>query len=265
MDGLTNEDDGRGSRAQRQPVANDEPEGVVTDDAGDPAAAFDALRFSVEAFSRDLTREITTIRKGVEAAFDQFERQGAPIDYSADLGRVTQQLSTVTERINALEQLPHLRQDAEHYARVLERSGEGLVRSAAYQLERQALDLERINRNLTEQLDSARERRRQDWWLVSVGGAGIVLGVLLTLFAPRVLPGSVAPILASAVMGDTVWDAGRKMMMFASPETWGSVVSAARLFEANKGAVADCKAAAAKAGKEQRCTIVVPVQEGTPR
>lgn len=231
------------------------------DDVGDPAAAFDALRSSVANLSNDLRREMATIRRGVEAAFDQFERQGAPIDYSPDLGRVTQQLSTMTERINALEKLPLLRQGPEHYARLLEKSGEGLVRSAVYQLERQAFDLERINRNLNGQLDSARERRRQDWWLVSVGGAGIVFGVLLTLFAPRVLPGAVAPILASAVMGDTVWDAGMKMMMFASPESWGRVVAAERLVEVNKGAVADCKTAAAKAGKEQRCTILVPAAE----
>lgn len=99
---------------------------------------------------------------------------------------------------------------------------------------------------------------------MSVGGAGIVLGVLLTLLAPRVLPGAVAPILASAVMGDTVWDAGMKMMMFASPDSWGRVVAAERLVEANKAAVADCRAAAAKAGKEQRCAIVVPAS-GTAR
>ncbi len=231
------------------------------DDAGDPAAAFDALRSTVATLSGDLQREMSTIRKGVEAAFDQLERQGAPIDYSADLGRIAQQLSTMTERITAMEKLPLLRQGPEHYARLVEKSGEGLVRSAVYQLERQAFDLERINRNLTGQLDSARERRRQDWWLVSVGGAGIVLGVFLTLFAPRVLPGAVAPILASAVMGDTVWDAGMKMMMFASPESWGRVVAAERLVEANKGAIADCRAAAAKAGKEQKCSIVVPAQE----
>ncbi len=264
MDGVTKERLNNGELDGHEPLDAPEVDLSSEEDPGDPAAAFEALRSTVANLSGDLSREIATIRKGVEAAFDQLERQGAPIDYSADLGRVTQQLSTMTERINALEKLPLLRQGGEHYARILEKSGEGLVRSAVYQLERQAFDLERINRNLTGQLDSARERRRQDWWLVSVGGAGIVLGVLLTLFAPRVLPGAVAPILASAVMGDTVWDAGMKMMMFASPESWGRVVSADRLVEANKGAIADCRAAAAKAGKEQKCMIVVPVQEGLP-
>jgi hypothetical protein len=240
-----------------------EPDELLDDDAGDPAAAFEALRASVSTLSDNLQLEMTTIRKGVEAAFDQLERRGTSIDYSADLGRISQQLSAMVERMEGLEKTPLLRQGAEHYARVLERSGEGLVRSAVYQLEQQAFDLERINRNLSASMDGARERRRQNWWLASTGGAGIVIGVLFTLFAPRVLPEGTVPIIASAVMGETVWDAGMKMMMFASPETWGRVVSADRLIEANKGAVADCKAAAAKAGKEQKCVIVVPAGEGS--
>ena len=56
-----------------------EPE-ALADDAGDPAAAFDALRQTVEDLAGDLTREMTTIRKGVEAAFEEFDRQGPPQD-----------------------------------------------------------------------------------------------------------------------------------------------------------------------------------------
>ena len=71
-----------------------EPETFHEDGAGDPVAAFEALRETIEDLAADLGREMTTIRKGVESAFDQFERQGAPVDYSAELGRMTQQLVT---------------------------------------------------------------------------------------------------------------------------------------------------------------------------
>lgn len=104
-----------------------EPEEFHEDDAGDPAAAFEALRATIEELSADLRREMTTIRKGVEAAFDQFERQGAPVDYSADLGAMSQQLATLTERVHGVEKSPILRQGAEHYARALENGGRGLV------------------------------------------------------------------------------------------------------------------------------------------
>ena len=65
------------------------------DDAGDPAAAFDALRETVESLAGDLTREMTTIRKGVEAAFEEFDRQGPAQDYKPELAQIVQQLAHV--------------------------------------------------------------------------------------------------------------------------------------------------------------------------
>ncbi|RKI29377.1 hypothetical protein D7X55_42690, partial [Corallococcus sp. AB049A] len=53
---------------------------AMDEDAGDPAAAFDALRETVENLAADLKREMTTIRKGVEAAFEEFDRQGPAQD-----------------------------------------------------------------------------------------------------------------------------------------------------------------------------------------
>lgn len=116
-------------------------------------------------------------------------------------------------------------------------------------------------RELADQTYSARDRRRQDWWLVGIGGAGIALGVLLTLFTPRVLPFSAAPRVASTVMGDNAWNAGMSLMMFASPDSWSRVASADKLVDINKDSIADCRAAAIKAGKEQKCTIIVPAPE----
>lgn len=57
----------------------DESEGTEPDeqDAGsDPAQAFDTLRRSVEKLTRDVGGEMTVIRKGVEAAFEEFELKG---------------------------------------------------------------------------------------------------------------------------------------------------------------------------------------------
>lgn len=245
---------------------NQHREGMETgafheDDAGDPAAAFEALRETIEDLAADLGREMTTIRKGVESTFDQFERQGAPVDYSAELGRMTQQLATVGERLQAVEKSPVLRHGVDHYTRVFESSGRSLVSAAAEQFQHESRAFRSAAQNLINQTDSARNRRRQDWWLVGVGGAGIVLGVLLTLFTPRVLPFSAAPRVASTVIGDTAWNAGMSLLSFSSPESVQRVAAADRLIEVNKDAVADCRAAAAKAGKEQKCTIIVPVPE----
>jgi hypothetical protein len=229
-----------------------EPE-ASPDDAGDPAAAFEALRRTVEDLAGDLGREMTTIRKGVEAAFEEFERFQQPPDYGPDLGRIVQQIAVVGERLKAVEQTPVLRNGAA----LLERSGESLVRTATQQLERQATDLERTANNLARHVAGARARRQQDWWLLSAGAAGLVLGVLLTLFGPRVLPGSVDMAVASTIMNADRWNAGVSLMQSGDPGGWRSVVNATNIVRMNQSALAACDEAAAKTKEDQRCTITV--------
>lgn len=238
---------------------------VLPDDAGDPAAAFEALRETVEDLAADLGREMTTIRKGVEAAFEEFEKFQQPTDYGPDLGRIVQQLAQVGERLQGVEQSPILRNGPQHYAAMLERSGEGLVRTAAQQLERQASDLERTANNLARHISGARARRQQDQWLWGAGAAGLVAGVLLTLFLPRVLPGSVDMAVAATVMDADRWNAGISLMQSGSPGGWRGVVDASNLVRANQEALTACAETAAKAKKEQRCTVTVAVPSGQER
>jgi len=227
------------------------------DDAGDPAAAFEALRRSVENLTRDLGGEMTVIRRGVETAFDQLEKLQQPTDYGPDLGRIVQQLAHVGTRLEAVEQSPVLRNGPEHYARALERGGESLVGTAARQLERQAIDLERSANSLARRLAGARERCVQDRWLWSAGAAGLVAGVLLTLYLPRVLPGSVDMAVASTVMNDERWKAGITLIQSGNPTGWQSIVDASNLVRANDNELRSCAEAAAKAKKDQKCAITV--------
>ncbi|MEN3145621.1 DUF6118 family protein [Ochrobactrum sp. WV_118_8] len=227
------------------------------DEAGDPAAAFDALRRTIEAQGAQIAAELTVMRRGLEAAFDQFDRIGVPQDYKPQLARIVQALDTVADRLQDVEQLPVLKQDAQHYAAIIGRSGENLVHGAVRQIERQASDLERVGRNLTERIESARERRRQDWWLSGMAGGGVIIGVLLTLFAPRILPGTIDMAVASTVMNDDRWNAGAALMQSESPAGWRNIVDADHLVQANRETLTACASAAAKAGKDQKCTITV--------
>ena len=154
---------------------------AAPDDAGDPAAAFEALRRTVEAQGAQLGAEMTVIRRGVEAAFDQFEKYRQPPDYGADLGKIIQYLAQVDERLEAVEQSPILRNGPEHYARALERSGEGLVRTAALELEGKGRDLEREALNLAAYTKSAYDRESQDLRMWVAGGVGLVAGVFRIL------------------------------------------------------------------------------------
>ena len=184
-----------------------EPE-ALDEDAGDPAAAFDALRRTIETQGAQIGAEMTVIRRGLEAAFDQFEKIEPQADYKPQLAQLVQALDSVAQRMHGVEQSPILRQGAQHYAAALERSGEGLVRTAVQQLERQASDLERAGRNLSAHVASARERKRQNWWLVAAFALGLIVGALVMLFLPRLLPFSAAPRVASVVMGERPWQAG---------------------------------------------------------
>ncbi|MGB3390057.1 MAG: DUF6118 family protein [Pseudaminobacter sp.] len=233
-----------------------EPE-ASSDDAADPAAAFAALRRTVEKQGGQIDAEMTVIRKGVEAAFDQFEKFQQPPDYGPDLGRIVQQLALVAERLEAVEQSPILRNGPEHYARALERSGEGLVRTAAQQLEGKSRDLEREASNLAAYTKSAYDRRSQDLRMWIAGGLGLLAGVLLAMLLPRVLPLAADTHVAAIVMGQDRWNAGITMMQTADPDGWRGVVDASQLMRDNAEAISRCAEAARTAGQDQRCTITV--------
>ncbi|MBB4000761.1 DUF6118 family protein [Aureimonas pseudogalii] len=227
------------------------------DDAGDPVEAFETLRQTVEDLAGDLSREMTTIRKGVEAAFDRIEAFGQPADYSADLGRLVQGVAALAERLKAVEASPILNNGPEHYARALERGGESLLTSAVQEFQTEARDFQRGARDMASQLASARERRTQNRWLGVCGLAGFAAGILAILFLPAILPGRVAPHVASVVMAKPPWQAGMSLMSFDSAASWDRIADADELVRTNKSEVAGCRAAATRTGKDQTCTITV--------
>ena len=233
-----------------------EPE-AAPDDAGDPAAAFEALRRTVEKQGGQIGAEMTIIRRGVEAAFDQFEKFRQPTDYGPDLGRVVQQLALVAERLETVEQSPILRNGPEHYARALERSGESLVRTAAQQLEGKGRDLEREAQNLAAYTKSAYDRHSQDLRMWIAAGIGLLAGALLVLLLPRVLSFAADTHVAAIIMGQDRWNAGVTMMQTADPEGWSSVVNSSQLVRDNAEAIGRCAEAARTAGQNQKCTITV--------
>lgn len=228
-------------------------------DAGDPAAAFDALRETVENLAADLKREMTTIRRGVEAAFEEFDRQGSAQDYKPELAQIVQQLARVGERVHGVEQSPILRQGAQHYAAALERGGEGLVRNAVQRLERQASDLERISSVLASHNKSALHRKDQDFRMWVVGIVGVFAGVFLILLLPRFLPFSADSHVASLVMGNDRINAAFAMIRSVDPQGVKKLEWGAGFYNSSGGEISACLEKARQTGKDQKCTITVPV------
>lgn len=242
-------------------MTDDDREGfeleAAPDDAGDPAAAFEALRRTVEKQGGQIGAEMTIIRRGVEAAFDQFEKYREPPDYGPDLGKIIQFLAVVDERLEAVEQSPILRNGAEHYARALERRGESLIHTAAQQLEGKGRDLEREAINLAAYTKSAYDRRSQDLRMWFAGGIGLCVGALLVLLLPGFLPFAADTHVAAMVMGQDRWSAGRTMMRTEDPEGWRGMVAASQLVRDNAEALGQCAEAARTAGADRQCTVTV--------
>jgi len=241
-------------------MTDDDREGIEPEDesqAGDPAAAFEALRRTVESQGVQLNAEMTVIRRGVELALDKSEKIRQPPDYGSDLSKIIQFLAVVDERLAAVEESPILRNGPEHYARALERSGEGLVRTTAQQLEGKGRDLEREAQNLAAYTKSAYDRRSQDLRMWIAGGIGLLAGALLILLLPRILPFAADTHVAAIVMGQDRWNAGVTMMRTADPGGWRGVADSWQLVRDNAEAIDRCAEAARTAGEDQRCTITV--------
>lgn len=230
-------------------------------DAGDPAAAFDALRRTIETQGAQIAAEMTVIRRGLEAAFDQLDKIGPPQDYKPELAQLVQQFAGVAERLHGVEQSPILRQGPEHYAARLERGGEGLVRTAVQQLERQASDLERISAVLASHNKSAFHRKDQDFRMWMAGLVGVFVGIFLILLLPRFLPFSADSRVASFVMGQDRINAAYAMINSVDPQGVKKMEWGAGFYDASGGEISACLEKARQSGKDQKCTITVPAPE----
>ena len=79
-------------------------------------------------------------------------------------------------------------------------------------------------------------------------------------FVASVLPFGGDSAVAAVIMQADRWNAGIALMQAGSPDGWRGVADASDLVRVNQEALAACREAAARAKKEQRCTITVPAQ-----
>ena len=229
------------------------------EDAGDPAAAFDALRRTIETQGAQIGAEMTVMRRGLEVAFDQLEKIEPAQDYKPQLAQLVQSLETVAQRLQGVEQSPILRQGAQHYVAALERAGEGLVSAAVQKLERQAGDLERISAVLASHNKQAFHRKDQDFRMWMAGLVGLIAGMFLILLLPRFLPFSADSHVASFVMGYDRINSAFAMIRSVDPQGVKKLEWGAGFYNTSGGEIAACQEKARQTGKDQKCTITMPV------
>lgn len=230
------------------------------DDGDEAAKAFDALRKSIDRRNTATTAELKTIRKGVEALFDQIEALQAKPDFAADLAQLKQIGVVVAKRLEALEASPALKQGISAF----ERAGTDLVKTSAQAFDQKAqrfdyaaTALERITKHIN-------DRHIYRRYAVIAGCIGVVVGALLLLFLPRLLPFDADSHVAAAIMGKSRWEAGTAIMQASDQGRWKKISLDAQLGADNAETLTRCRQVAFKTRQTQKCMVKVTSAQNSP-
>ena len=230
-----------------------EHEVEMQDGAGDPAQAFE-----------DLRAEVSVMRRAVEALPHALaaNRPPAPHDYRSDIGKVALGLGAVVGRLNEIEKHPALRMTPEAYGQAITRAGTTVMSEAGQKLDNAALDHDRARGELAGMVGTLRGRGQQRWALCWTGGIALVVGLILSPFIAGVLPFGLNTRVAALVMTTDRWDAGWALLRAGDTAWWQDAAAGLSLVQGNRDALVACQQAAATAGKDQRCTVIVKAPVG---
>ena len=201
--------------------------------------------------------EVSVLRRALESLPAAWQANQAP-DYTPTLSAISKRLQEVVTRLQAIEGHPALRMTPEHHQHAMAQAGSAVMHDAVSRLEAASQGMQQRAKELAGIIGSARNRREQLKWLVITGAAVLLIGLLCAPFVARLLPFGLDGRVAATIMGTDRWQAGGKLMAAASPAAWRDLSIAAGVLEAKKEALALCRDAAARAKKEQRCTVTVP-------
>lgn len=218
------------------------------DDEGATAAerAFDALRAEVDAMRQALRSVPEVILKN------------QPPDYTETLGAIAKNLEMVGKFMAAIEQHPAIRTTPAHYHQAIVAAGDGLITKSVREFDSARAAAVTERRELAAMIGTLRGKWKQWEWLGCTGIAAFFLGILISPMFARVLPFGWDGQVAAFIMNADRWGAGSALMKAQSPEGWRALIDAGQLSTVNSETLRTCRDAAAKAKKEQRCTVVVP-------
>ena len=207
--------------------------------------AFEALRAEVAAM-RQALRSIPEVILKTQ-----------PPDTTETLGAIAKKLEIVGHFMAAIDQHPAIRTTPAHYTQAIAAAGDGLITRSVRELEIAKAAAITERRELAAMIGTMCGRRKQWEWLAWTGIAAFILGVLISPMLARVLPFGWDGQVAALMMNADRWGAGTALMQTGNPEAWHGLMDDFNLVKSNQEALAACHAAATKAKKEQRCSIVV--------
>ena len=211
---------------------------------------------AAQAFE-DLRSEVSVLRRAVEALPAEWEANQPP-DYTPTLGSIAKGLKAVTDRLQSIEGHPALRMTPDQHQQAIAKAGDTLMQEAASKLYAARRGFEQEREHLAGLIGSGRTQDKQRRWLVTTAAAALLVGLVISPFATRLLPFGWDAGVAASILGTDRWNAGQQLMKSTNPAGWATLAAEMNLAEANHDALSVCRAAAGQTKKEQRCTIVVP-------
>jgi hypothetical protein len=183
------------------------------------AEAFDALR-----------AEVSETHAGMRKLTKMVADRPTP-DYDLTLGQMAKRLGAMDDRLADLAHLmPRARLPEEIFLPHELAAITNQAKAAAQEL-----------RAAT---GAAIEQQAVCWWMVGIGGVGVLLGILLCLGTVALLPRAAGAWVAASIVGGDPWTAGQNLMREGDPATFERMV---RLYQAcpQNAAVELCRAAMA--------------------
>lgn len=205
---------------------------------------------AAEAFTA-LQDEVAALGQKIEA---MATRPGTPepVDYGPSFGEVLGKLAELEKKLVGIAGDGTLRLTPDQQARAIERAKEGAFQEVIRQLRDEAGAIRREREELQRIGIYAGNLKRQRLWLAGA----VLVGLLAYPLVAATLPGG--SYLAAMATGKLDrWQSGAGLMQVADPEGARSIARATRIVSANADALKGCAEAARKAGREQRCMIMV--------
>ncbi|GAP24933.1 hypothetical protein GLF_1815 [Gluconobacter frateurii NBRC 101659] len=205
----------------------------------------------------DLCAEMTVLRRSVEA-LPQAWWDNRPPDYTEDLARVVKAMNAVGARMEAIEANPTLKMTPQAYGQGIRQAGISASQEMQEAFQKAIGEVRGERQALASIIGQARRQDRQNWWLLGVGFACLVVGIGLSPVLAYLLPSSVGTQVASFIVGEKDrWNSGAMMMALSNPQGWQRVREDSQLVEANRDRIAACQKAANETMVDQHCVLTI--------
>jgi hypothetical protein len=221
------------------------PEDQTDAQPGDPAKAFE-----------DLRAEVSVLRKAVEA-LPRAIRDSRPPDYTQDIAVLGKGLDEIGSQLETIQQSPALRMTPEQQGQSIANAGNAIFREAAQKLERAAQEADHERYNLSNMIGTIRAKSDQRFMVIMAAAFALFVGLIISPMLARIMPFGISDYIASRIMGADEWNAGIALLNNANPDLWAQIVADSNLADANRDKITACQKDAAKAKKDERCTITV--------